>query len=132
MLLFDGLRAPSSQHSHFGFRINVKRCVNSFPLPYADLPGLPVAFNFNASELPLSKLKPRPSLPDSSSTQMRQQEVFAVDSSVKPADVFSVCVCVCVCVKHVLSEASAVVSCNFQTWCSVAGISGVKLLFTVY
>lgn len=43
-----------------------------FSSPHADLTGLPVAFYFNTSELPLSKLKPRLLPPDSCLTQMRQ------------------------------------------------------------
>lgn len=52
-----------------------------------------------ASGLPLSKLKPRLLPLDSSSTQARHQEVFAVDSSVKPAGVVCLSVCVSVCNK---------------------------------
>lgn len=77
---------------------------------HTDLTGLPVAFYFNTSELPLSKLKPWLLPPDWSSTQMRQQEVFAMDSRVQPADVFCVCIRESVCVKQMLSGASAAVA----------------------
>lgn len=58
-----------------------------------------------------------------------------MDFSVKPADVFSVYVRESesrVCAKQMLSEASFVVTPCVVFRCSVAGISGVKLLFTVY
>lgn len=114
----------------FGFCINVKRCrlINPPPPPNSDLTGLPVAFYFNTSELPLSKLKPRLLPPNWPSTQMRQQEVFAVDSRVQPTDVFCVCVRESVCETNVVWSLGRCRPVCCLPWPSLANKFAVQLL----